>query len=399
MKLHHIVWTAAISTAFSLQVYAQGPESAKIELDSKKLDKAKETIEKVIANPKHAVKSKSWYYRGLIYTAIASDQTGVYSSLDTDPIGKAQESFKKAMDLEPAKKGYYKESEKGLEDLYTPAMSFAIVCYQKKDNMGAMKGFWAAHKLKPTELQPLAYATQFAFDNKDDALYEEGLTKLTAMPVAKYDEYNKAQQKEEGKFKKANYWEQLAFFVRDTKKDAKRTEEICKAALKEFPEQKTIQSILLEMYGKAGNYDAALEAAKKQTDTNPKDLKAWQNLGIVYEKLGKEAEALETYKKCVQLEPNNIDANYSLGAFHFNKGAAVMKGVGEMDMPTYNKKGKAEEIKAGAFFKEALPYFERMNSVKPNQSKTLLVLIQIYDVLGMKDKKEIASKQIDALDK
>ncbi|TAE72792.1 MAG: tetratricopeptide repeat protein [Bacteroidetes bacterium] len=399
MKLYHIVTTIAVSTAFTLQLYAQNPESAKIELDAKKVDVAKETIEKVIANPKHALKSKAWYYRGLIYKAIADDRTETFIKLDPNPIEKAQESFKKAMELEPLKKGFYKEAAKDLEDLYDPAMNFAISCYQRKDFMGAMKGFWAAHNIKPSEMQPLAYATQFAFENKDDVMYEQGLTRLTNTPMSKYDEFNKVQTKEESKFKKSSFWQQLAFFTRDTKKDAKKTEEICKAALKDYPEDKTIQSILLEMYGKSGNYDAALEAAEKQTKTNPKDLKAWQNLGIVYEKLGKEDKALETYKKCVELDPNNADANYSLGAFHFNKGAVIMKVVNDMDMPTYNKKGKAEEIKAGVFFKEAMPYFEKINSIKPNDMKTLGVLSQIYNALGMKDKKEKVSQQMKDLDK
>lgn len=399
MKLNQIVLTATLSTAFTFNVLAQGPEAAKIELDATKIDKAKEIIDKVMENPKHNVKSKTWYYRGLIYKAIADDRTGIYSKIDTNPVEKSIESFKKAMELEPLKKGYYKESEKGLADMFTPAFNFAVVSYQRKDNVGAMKAFWVAHRLQPDNLQVLSYATQFAFDNKDDALYEEGLIKMVNTPLAKYEEYNKTQEKEEAKIKKASFWQQIAFFVRDTKKDAAKTEEYCKAGLKEFPEDKILQSILLEMYGKAGNYDAALQEAERQVQANPKDLKALQNLGIIYEKLGKEDKALEVYKKAIAVEPNSPEANYGLGAYHFNKGAVIMKVISEMDMPTYNKKGKAEEIKAGAFFKEAMPYFEKINSIKPNDSKTLSILMQIYDVLGMKDKKDKTSKQLEALDK
>jgi tetratricopeptide (TPR) repeat protein len=380
-------------------VNAQNPENAKIELDGGKIDKAKEIIDKSIENPKYNVKSKTWYYRGLIYSAMAGDQTNTFIKLDADPVTKAQEAFQKAIDLEPQKKGYYKESIKGLQDLYVNAINFGVSCYQRKDNMGAMKAFWAAHKLNPNEIQPLAYAMQFAMDNKADDIYKESLIKLTAMPLVKYNEYNSKQTKEESKFKKENFWQGLAFFYRDNEKNNEKTKETCEQGLKEFPEDKTLQGLLMEMLGKSGNYDAALQEALKQAEKNPKDMKAQQNLGIIYEKLGKEEEAIAAYKKALNLEPNNPDINYSVGAFYFNKGAVIMKEVNQMDLPTYNKKGKAEEIKAGSMFKEALPYFEKIDTLKPNDIKNLGILSQIYNLLGLKDKKENVDKRIEALDK
>ena len=82
----------------TLTTFAQ--TSALIALENGKLDKAKEAIEKDIADPKSVIKPRVWLVRAQIYEGMATDPTGLYSKLDSMSAFTAYESYKKAIELD-----------------------------------------------------------------------------------------------------------------------------------------------------------------------------------------------------------------------------------------------------------------------------------------------------------
>jgi tetratricopeptide (TPR) repeat protein len=375
---------------------AQAPGAAKLELDNGKLDKAKEIIEKSVQDPKHSLKSKTWYYRGLIYAAIAGDATGLYAKLDDDPAQKALDSYKKAMELEPEKKGSYKDAEKGITDLYGPAMNFGIKCYNDKNLEGAVKAFMIGQTANPKDLVALVYGGELALELKKYDDFKASMEKLVALPLADFATYNTGKD-EKQQFKKQDYYARLAFYYRDQDNNPDKAIEYCKNGLKEIPGDNLLQSLLMELYAKNNKFDDALAEAKTVTEKNPTDYKGFLNLGIIYEKLGKTEEAVKAYEKAVSIDPSSFDALYNLGAVYYNKGAQIMTKVNAMDLNEYNKKGKAEEELAAKEFQKAQPHFEKLYTMKPKEMQVLTPLSTIYRMTKQMDKAEKVMNEIKAL--
>jgi tetratricopeptide (TPR) repeat protein len=380
----------------SFALKAQNPGGAKLEFDNGKLDKAKEMIDKAIEDPKHNVKSKTWYYRGLIYAGIAGDQTGMYQKLDNDPVQKALDSYKKAMSLEPEKKGSYKDAEKAVADLYGPAVNFGIKCYNEEKLEDAVKCFVVAQQAKPNDLIALVYGGEIAYGAKNYDVFKSSMEKLVQIPLADYTAYNTGKE-EKQQFKKQDYWGKLAFYYRDNEKDSNKAIEACKQGLKEFPGENLLSGILMEMYVKENKLEDAVKEAEAQIQKNPNDSRIQLNYGIILEKVGRADDAIKAYEKAVALDPSSFDAQYNLGAVSFNKGAAIMTKVNAMDLGEYNKKGKEEEAKAAKEFEKALPFFEKLYTMKPKEMQVLSPLATIYKILKLKDKEEKINNEIKAL--
>jgi len=76
--------------------------------------------------------------------------------------------------------------------------------------------------------------------------------------------------------------------------------------------------------------------------------------------------AVKSYEEAIKIDPTNFDANYNLGVYYFNKAVVIKGEVGNMDMKTYNEKGKAIEEEACNIFSKAKVYFDACNSIKPD---------------------------------
>jgi tetratricopeptide (TPR) repeat protein len=76
--------------------------------------------------------------------------------------------------------------------------------------------------------------------------------------------------------------------------------------------------------------------------------------------------AASNYKKALEIDPNNYDANYNIAVFYFNQAVVVKGSVDKMDMKTYNEKGKAIEEQVCGTFNQAKVYFDKCQSLKPD---------------------------------
>lgn len=372
-----------LSLFYALSVFAQNPGTAKIHLDAGKLDKAKEAIDLAIEDPKHNVKSKTWMYRGMIYAAIAGDLTKIYINLDKDALQKAMDSYKKAMELEPEKKGSYKEAQDAIKNLHPTAINVGVMRYQDKDDRGAMNAFVLAQTTNPADTIPYIYAGEMALSLKENEIYKNSMEKLLGLQLKE----------------KPKYFANLTFFYRDMEQNVAKAREIVEKGLKEFPGDKTLNALKLEFDVKENKLDEAISGIKKQIEDNPKDAKNYLNLGIVYEKQEKFEDAFQLYNKCIELDPTNYDANFNAGALYYNRGANILKIVNNMELSEYNKKGKQEEDKAKEEFKKALPYFEKLYGLHPKDTRVLDPLQKLHQTLGNKEKAEKLLKEISDLDK
>ncbi|WP_282778341.1 caspase family protein [Phaeodactylibacter xiamenensis] len=127
----------------------------------------------------------------------------------------------------------------------------------------------------------------------------------------------------------------------------------------------------------------------------PQNISLYTTLGSVYDNLMQKAReqsdfplsgkyydlALDYYEQALKLDPRRSDALYAIGALYYNKAAYLTLSLHEL-ADDYSKTGikKYEEVRAevSAEFENALPYFQKAESVDPNNVNTLVALKEIY---------------------
>jgi len=70
---------------------------------------------------------------------------------------------------------------------------------------------------------------------------------------------------------------------------------------------------IIQMYDEAGQYDKAIEAARKIIEMNPKNELAVFNLGIMFLKLQRIDEAVQAFRGALALKPDYASAQYNIG--------------------------------------------------------------------------------------
>lgn len=69
------------------------------------------------------------------------------------------------------------------------------------------------------------------------------------------------------------------------------------------------------------DFDKAINCFKRIIELEPKNYRAWYNLGISYFKLKKNKEALDAFKQAIKIKPDYMYCYYNIGLlYEFNKG-------------------------------------------------------------------------------
>jgi tetratricopeptide (TPR) repeat protein len=70
---------------------------------------------------------------------------------------------------------------------------------------------------------------------------------------------------------------------------------------------------IIQIYDEAGQYEKAIEAARKIIEMNPKNELAVFNLGIMFLKLQRSDEAVQAFRNALALKPDYASAQYNIG--------------------------------------------------------------------------------------
>lgn len=134
-----------------------------------------------------------------------------------------------------------------------------------------------------------------------------------------YDEaveaYKKAVSMAQGNWDRRGYQFGLAKCYDDAGKyteAAAEYEKIAKTATDSYY-QDLAERQLWEVYSKGNLYDAAIEKYQKMVEANPKDVKAHEFLGKVYQMKGELKEAIAEYEEITKLKPDDARAFELLG--------------------------------------------------------------------------------------
>ena len=168
----------------------------------------------------------------------------------------------------------------------------------------------------------------------------------------------------------------------------------------------------INAYLKEGKLDELVGPLKQAISLEPTNVSLYITLGSVYDKLFQrelqrrnEAKATEYFEEAKKYyleataqDPENFDATYSLGALFYNKAAArtsELSSLSEDFSSAGLKEFERRKKVIRGLFDQALPYFQKAESLDPSDFMTLIALSEIY---ARKDDETLAAEFRKRLD-
>jgi tetratricopeptide (TPR) repeat protein len=159
---------------------------------------------------------------------------------------------------------------------------------------------------------------------------------------------------------------------------------------------------LIDVYERTKNSDKALALTRTAVEKDPKNKVFRYAYGVFLLKQDKFTEAIEQFKKAVEIDPNYGDAIYNLGVAYLNWGVS-MKAESDKQAEAERAKNKGKDVKVDFSykekFKEALPYLEKAQEIRPDDLGLLQQLGKVYANLNMVEKSKAAFERYDRLSK
>ncbi len=391
--------------------------SAEEALTKKDYDKAKADIQAALENEKTKGDAKTWYVKGKIFEATATEKK------DTKEALEAFDAYKKALEINPKMTEAQLEMHQRMFNLYATIgnAGYASLNDQKwdsafiyfKDAFSVVdfynsKGFASA---LPTDTSMIFYA---GYAGNQAGKKDEALTYLKKA----VDLHFKAEpalyvilaQTYEEKGDNANWLKTI--------EDGKAM----------FPKDKRFNDMEMLYYSKTGKTSELLGILEKKMAENPNDFQTILDYGIRVDNLanprsegGQDAakpanydelmgKAEGAYKKAIELKADDATANFQLGALYFNRAVGFNKELNAMDSKSLNTpKAKELQTKVTGLMDQALPFFEKADenftakaaSLEPSDKQTyescLYALQKIYAIKNETAKVDAVKKKLENL--
>ncbi len=174
-----------------------------------------------------------------------------------------------------------------------------------------------------------------------------------------------------------------------------------------FPENRGLRIAELNLLMAQQNYSEAEIQVQKYLALYPDDVEAMLVGGTVYDKLFQRATTQrdvyfqrrkQIYHKILSREPDHLMANYNMGITLYNQAVKIINEqteTYEVDIFTFNQLLE----QCTALFKEALPYIQKANQLKPDHVNTLKAMQGIYYNLNDRENFNQVQARIEALEK
>lgn len=196
--------------------------------------------------------------------------------------------------------------------------------------------------------------------------------------------------------------------------DPEAADAILVAGREKFPDNTTLLFTEINKYLTEGKLDVLIEKLKAAKAQEPDNLSVITTLGNVYDQLhvkateaGDDAKseeyfngALGEYQAVIDKDADNFDAWYSSGALYYNKAANMAPKINELanDFSADGTKMYNElKEKMDATFAQALPFFNKAESIDGNDRNTIIALKEIYARQSNFDKVSDYQAKLDGL--
>jgi tetratricopeptide (TPR) repeat protein len=382
---------AAVSISFGVMAQKGKVTSALSFIEQGSLDKAKEAIDQALANESTSNWFNTYFAKGKLCQASYDSKDPKFNAFYADPLQEAYTAYEKAMELDP-KGGVKKKIITGMvyNTLAVSLYNQGSTRFEAKDYAGALKSFET--QIVITESDKYAGAVDTGM------YYNAG---LAAVNSAKYAEAIKYFEKcAEMKYLGITpYFQMSEAYL--SQGDTVKAESILTGLTAKFPNDKNVTLQLIDLYIKSGKNEEALKYIKVAKESDPNNYSLYFAGGIIYLNENKYDEAIAELSKSIELKGDLFDTQYGIGAAYINKASEMYTKANEiMDVKKYS-----DAIdQANTVYLKALPYMEKANELKPDDTFALQNLMQLYYRLKAKDpsygpKYDAVKAKVDAVKK
>jgi tetratricopeptide (TPR) repeat protein len=387
-----LLLVAAITMAFGQKNVRQ---TASNYLKDGKLDKALEAINQCVLDPSTAKDAKTWFLRGNIYLELSNSGNEKFKSLDADPLSKALESYKKAIEFDPVKE-YHDGIVVKLEWQRNKYYNTGVEKYNNKLYKEASISFG-----KGAEVMELAGVA-------------DTVSILNAATCASLANEKEASKNYFLKLLKINYNAPSVFIslsdVYRQDKDSAFALKYVRAGRRLYPDDLRLLLAETNIYLAFNDNPRALNNLKVAVGKDSTNHSVEFALGTVYDNISTNTSntmteqqtafenAIASYKNAIRLKPDYFDGNYYLGALYVNKAASVIEEATKLPLEESARFDKLKK-EADGYLEKATPFLEKASELQPADINTLVALKQIYSRMGKPDKLKAVQEKINAIQK
>jgi tetratricopeptide (TPR) repeat protein len=378
--------------------------------NSGKLDEAKQKIDQALQTPEAQALASAWLTKGEVYNTM-SNRDMLKKQLDpnaqipdNDNGLEAFNAFAKVLELS-TKKYEKNDALKGIAEAQAALINGGVVKFQANQYDKAFT--YAEAALKSHELLKAGNQKSFLDDpaQHSEQVYFTGLAAQYAKnckDALRYYEMMIAKNTDKPEVYNGIY------ACKAEMGDDAGAKKILADGVAKFPDNTELLFSQINVYLKEGKLDQLVSSLKQAIAKEPGNPSLYINLARVYddlhtreEKAGNAAKALEYeneaisyYKQSAEKDQKSPDPHYMLGAMYYNKAAAVATEMNGLDNTAAGLKKYGElNKKMLALFDQALPYFQKAESLDANDMNTLIALNEIYarkeDELSLEFKKRL----------
>lgn len=342
------------------------------------LAEAKEIIDAAIEHEKTKDDGKTWYYRGLIYATIDTTSNEQYNNLSDNALQEAMEAFRKADELNDKDSEYYITNDIGLpvakpqqlNNYYSFYYNQAIEAFQNSQFEEAVANFEKSYTIFPEDTNSYVNAAYAAHNGELYDKAKENYRKAIDAGAVNKDLYN-------------NY----ANILLTVDKDQDKALEVINEALEEFPEDGALAKARINILIEQGKIDEARQSLESAIEDEPDNANLYFTLGVLNDELDKRERAIEAYKKAIEIDPDHYESNYNYGVVLINQANDAIKERNNLGLSKADqKKARDMEPLITKKLEAALPQWEKIYELKPEDQTAQETLIYLYEQLDMKDK-------------
>ncbi len=381
-----------------------------------KLTEAKVKIEEALKLPEAQALSSAWITKAEIYNTMLQkdmarrmiDPKAPFTG-DNDAL-VAFDAYKKVNEISTKK---YEKSDaiKGIGEVQAHLINIGVAKYEEKEYEKAFLSFRAS--LEAHEI--LAENKQKSF--LDDPKQLEDQTYFTGLIASLYGNCKDAVIYYERLFKTGNataaVYEGL-YNCQIQLGDEASSSKVLSEGRKKYPNDPALLFAEINAYLKAGKLNELTGRLQQAIDQEPENIGLYVTLGNIYDNLYQSASkdkddakakeyfdlAKKTYSDALAKNPNQLDANYSLGALYYNKAAARTQDMNALP-EDFSSDGLAKmkviRDEVMGLFEKALPFFQKAESIDPNDLNTLIALNEIYAREDDEKMSPVIKKRLDVV--
>jgi len=159
---------------------------------------------------------------------------------------------------------------------------------------------------------------------------------------------------------------------------------IIKEGVSKFPGEEYYVLNMINLSINSGKLDEAISYLEKAIAQSPDNAQLYDVLGQIYEADKKMDNAISNMNKAIEMDPNNIDFLSHIGRVYFNMG--VEKRTESDNVSSDVAKSKEASNQSLDYFKQAMPFFEKVFGLDSQNSGAVFALRSIYYNLVSTDK-------------